>query len=133
MSWRAALAALALAAEACANAPASLPGPSSMATDYMDIPAERCSPPLHGIYLSYAGGAALLEREDAERRACAHRVNELERDRDLALAQAKANESDRTWAAVGKVGTAVAVVVTIISVVFGVRELARTTAMQEER
>lgn len=82
----------------------------------MDIPLDRCDPPLHGLYLSYAAGDALLRREDAAKRSCERQINALKGERDVAKAQAKAAESDLAWAAWGKASTGVAGVLVLIGV-----------------
>lgn len=101
---------IALFAEACgANiaAPTSLEAQAStMLVDWDDIPASMCTPPLHGMYLSYQGGADLLEHEDAASRVCEHRINAAETGQKIAEAKCKDCESDKPWALWGKISVA---------------------------
>lgn len=99
-------------AEACAPllaAPSSLEvlQASTMLVDWDDIPPERCDPLLHGMFLSYQGGADLLDNEDAAARACAHRLNGMDRDRKLAELRCPTCESAKQWAIAGKALTVV--------------------------
>lgn len=118
---------IALFAEACAPriaAPTSLEvQAATMLVDWDDIPATQCDPPLHGLYLSYKGGADLLDHDDAAVRVCEHRVNAAETAQRLAEAKCGACEADRQWASWGKVGAGFAGLLTVIVTIFAVREI----------
>lgn len=121
---------IALFVEACAaprlGAPSSLEvQASTMLVDWDDIPRDRCEPELHGMYLSYQGGAAILDGNDAADRACEHRVNLAQTGQKLAEARCKSCDADRQWAAWGKVGAGVVTALTVFVAIFAARELAR--------
>lgn len=115
--------------EACAPrlaAPTSLEvQASTMLVDWDDIPSERCTPPVHGMYMSYQGGADLIEQDDAAARTCARRVLAAETGRKLAEARCTACDADRQWAVWGRIGAGVAAVLTVFVGIFAVRSVTR--------
>lgn len=90
--------------------------PSSHPTDlddYDDIPQSRCSPELHGMYLSYSGGNAILESDAKVRRSCERTIERAETGRKLAELRCPACEKARNWATAGVVLTVGAGILTI--------------------
>lgn len=118
---------IALCAESCSAhlaAPTSLEAQAStMLVDWDDIPASMCTPPLHGMYLSYQGGADLLEREDAKERVCEHRINAAETGQKIAEAKCRDCENDKPWALWGKISAPFAGVITILLGILTIREV----------
>ena len=73
--------------------------------DYDDIPKERCTPELHGMYLSYEGGNAALDANARANRSCARNILHAETAQKLAEARCPACDRARAWATAGVVLT----------------------------
>lgn len=127
MNCKAALLVVAICLEACATTRVIVPAsqPATMEVDFSDIPLSRCHPALRGMFVSYAGADALLRDHDHEVTECRKRTIDAEAQRDVERTKTRSSESDRQWAAWGKVGAVVVGVLVIVAGVFVGRELTR--------
>lgn len=96
--------------------------PATMEVDFTEIPPERCSPVLDGLFVSHDGATDLVRGMRRAERDCAVRV--LEADRDMHIAQFERDalkreieqqDSNRSWALVGKLGVAGIVIGSIVA------------------
>lgn len=94
---------------------------STMPVDFDEIPFDRCQPALEGMFLSHEGAIDLVRGMRKVERD--YQVQLINQETQLRVCQTKfeasqeelaQNEANKTWAAVGKIGTGVvtAIVVT---------------------
>ncbi len=108
----------------CAALPSSMQAPvvSPVQVDFSDIPAERCSPSLDGLFVSHQGAIELvrgMRRADHDYQV---KIIELDAAKSVCqfdLRQTKEElahtDDDRKWALVGRIGVAGAVVGAIVA------------------
>lgn len=107
MLWHLAFLALVLCFMGCApvmSKSATMPVAWGL-DDYDDIPRDRCSPELHGMYLSYQGGNAALDANARATRSCERSILHAETAQKLAEARCPACERARAWATAGVILT----------------------------
>lgn len=103
MMWRLFFVLLVISYVACApvaSKAATMPVALGL-DDYDDIPKDRCTPELHGMFLSYQGGNAVLDAHSRERRSCERSVLHAQTAQALAEARCPACDRARAWATAG--------------------------------
>ncbi len=70
---------------------------ATMPVDFSEIPADRCSPPLDGLYLSYEGANDLIRAYRKQDTACEMAKIDLTQRAEIAEVRCKECETAKQW------------------------------------
>jgi hypothetical protein len=87
--------------------------PATLPVDFIEIPIDRCSPPIDGLYMSHAAAVDLVKGIRHIEHDATLKVLDVDRDLNLCRYELKGfkeelakDDGNRTWALIGKLGLA---------------------------